>query len=151
GRQCGPGQGRKRSLGPGRAGARPSGRQEGAGFVPPGRDREGSRMRLLSASVAERAAASLAVILLGCATSAFAAESGPSPAKSQAASAAVKDRLSADPAAQELFRGKVVMLKDALARRKIKANEEFDKQVVLETAGGELIPIVPDWRGRAFF
>ena len=25
------------------------------------------------------------------------------------------------------------------------------QQVALETAGGELIPIVPDWRGRAFY
>jgi hypothetical protein len=57
----------------------------------------------------------------------------------------------ADHSAQELFRGKVVLLRDALARRKIEAWEEFDKQVVLETAEGGLIPIVPDWRGRAFY
>lgn len=52
---------------------------------------------------------------------------------------------------RELFSGKVVMLKDALKRRDIAANDEFDKQVVLETEKGELIPIVPDWRGRAFY
>ena len=43
------------------------------------------------------------------------------------------------------------MLRDVLARRKIDATEEFDKQVVLETPTGDLIPIVPDWRGRAFY
>ncbi len=52
---------------------------------------------------------------------------------------------------KELFRGKVVILREALTRRGIKSAEEFDKQVVLETPDGELIPIVPDWRGRAFY
>lgn len=53
--------------------------------------------------------------------------------------------------AQELFRGKVVSLRESLTRHKIESREEFDKQVVLETPEGNLIPIVPDWRGRAFF
>lgn len=53
--------------------------------------------------------------------------------------------------APDLFEGQVVMLRDALKRRNIAASEEFDNQVVLETAKGELIPIVPDWRGRAFY
>jgi len=57
----------------------------------------------------------------------------------------------AEESSQELFRGKVVFVREALARRKIEAREEFDKQVALETESGELIPIVPDWRGRAFF
>ncbi|HEV3303562.1 MAG TPA: hypothetical protein VG055_28180 [Planctomycetaceae bacterium] len=57
----------------------------------------------------------------------------------------------ADASSQGLFRGKVVLVREALARRKIEAREEFDKQVALETESGELIPIVPDWRGRAFF
>jgi len=52
---------------------------------------------------------------------------------------------------RELFTGQVVMLREALKRRGIAAKEEFDKQVVLETPEGELIPIVPDWRGRAFY
>jgi hypothetical protein len=52
---------------------------------------------------------------------------------------------------KKLFTGKVVMLREALKRRGIKATEEFDKQVVLETPTGELIPIIPDWRGRAFY
>ncbi len=52
---------------------------------------------------------------------------------------------------RELFAGRVVMLSDALKRRGVKSTDEFAKQVVLETPGGELIPIVPDWRGRAFY
>ena len=52
---------------------------------------------------------------------------------------------------KQLFAGRVVLLRDALKRRKVKSSSEFDKQVVLETADGQLIPIVPDWRGRAFY
>lgn len=52
---------------------------------------------------------------------------------------------------RQLFTGKVVNLKDALKKRGIKATDEFKNQVVLETPKGELIPIVPDWRGRAFY
>ena len=56
-----------------------------------------------------------------------------------------------DGASKELFSGKVVILQDALKRRGINSFDEFKKQVVLETDSGELIPIVPDWRGRALF
>ncbi len=56
-----------------------------------------------------------------------------------------------DDSPKELFSGKVVILQDALKRRGVKSSDEFKTQVVLETADGELIPIVPDWRGRAFF
>lgn len=91
-------------------------------------------------------AAPPALLAVCCAQAILAGESRPAAVTSKQPSAA-----SADPSAQDLFRGKVVMLKDALARKKIKASEEFDKQVVLETPEGELIPIVPDWRGRAFF
>ncbi len=52
---------------------------------------------------------------------------------------------------KELFAGQVVMLRDALKRRGIKSTDEFTKLVVLERTNGELIPIVPDWRGRAFY
>ena len=38
-----------------------------------------------------------------------------------------------------------------MKRRGIIAFSEIDKQVVLETPAGVLIPIVPDWRGRAFY
>ncbi len=52
---------------------------------------------------------------------------------------------------KRLFSGRVVLVKDALKRRGITAFEEIDKQVALETPDGELIPLLPDWRGRAFF
>lgn len=52
---------------------------------------------------------------------------------------------------KELFTGKVVLLPDALKRKGIKSLEEMKGQVALETPTGELIPIVADWRGRAFF
>jgi hypothetical protein len=53
--------------------------------------------------------------------------------------------------ARELFRGKVVPLADALKRRDIQTAEEMDDHVVLETDAGDLIPILADWRGRAFY
>jgi len=56
-----------------------------------------------------------------------------------------------DGVSKELFCGKVVLLQEALKRRGIKSLDEFTKQVALETDDGELIPIVPDWRGRALF
>jgi len=52
---------------------------------------------------------------------------------------------------RELFRGQVVLLKEALAKRGINSTVEATKQVVLESEDGQLIPIVPDWRGRAFY
>jgi len=53
---------------------------------------------------------------------------------------------------KEIVSGKVVMLSEALERHGIKNYAEESKgQVVLETEAGELIPIVSDWRGRAFY
>jgi hypothetical protein len=52
---------------------------------------------------------------------------------------------------QQVFSGKVVLLQEALKRRGIKAFNEMKGQVALETTTGELIPIISDWRGRAFF
>src|SRR5258708_841765 len=53
-------------------------------------------------------------------------------------------------AVKEIVSGKVVMLVDALKLRGVKTYaEEIKDQVVLVTADKELIPIVPDWRGRA--
>jgi len=52
---------------------------------------------------------------------------------------------------KQLFRGQVVQVNEALQRRGVKAStEELKDQVALETAD-ELIPILPDWRGRAFY
>lgn len=54
--------------------------------------------------------------------------------------------------AKELFRGRVVLITDALQKRGVKAySEELKGQVALETAAGDLLPILPDWRGRAFY
>ncbi len=60
------------------------------------------------------------------------------------------DAESAD-APKELFTGKVLLLGEALKQRGIKSYEEMHKQAVLVAPDGELIPLVADWRGRAFF
>jgi hypothetical protein len=53
---------------------------------------------------------------------------------------------------KELFAGRVVRLSDALKQRDVQAyDKEIKDQVVLETEEGDLWPIIPDWRGRAFF
>ena len=53
---------------------------------------------------------------------------------------------------KQLFSGKVALLTDALKRRDVEFYEkEIKDQVVLETETGDLIPILPDWRGRAFY
>lgn len=61
----------------------------------------------------------------------------------------------AEPAAKpqkELFRGEVVRIPDALKKLGVKAyKEELQDQVALLTPDKELLPILPDWRGRAFF
>jgi hypothetical protein len=52
---------------------------------------------------------------------------------------------------KKLYSGKVVDAQAALKKRGIKAFDELKGQVVLETTDGRLLPIIPDWRGRAFF
>jgi hypothetical protein len=54
--------------------------------------------------------------------------------------------------ATQTLRGKVVWLEDALKRRYGVSTEPdaAHSSVVLETADGQLVPIVPDTRGRAF-
>lgn len=52
---------------------------------------------------------------------------------------------------KKLFTGKVLLLGEALEKKGIESTEEMHKQVALVTPGGEIIPIVADWRGRAFF
>lgn len=55
-------------------------------------------------------------------------------------------------AVKSLLRGRVVLVVDALRAREIKTYpEELKGQVVLETKEGDLLPILPDWRGRAFY
>jgi len=57
-----------------------------------------------------------------------------------------------DDAIKEIVSGKVVPLWDALKKRGVKSYpEEAKGQFVLVTEAGELVPIVADWRGRAFY
>ncbi|HTI49506.1 MAG TPA: hypothetical protein VL475_01090, partial [Planctomycetaceae bacterium] len=57
-----------------------------------------------------------------------------------------------DEVVRTLLSGKVVLLTEALKHRGIKSYEdEIKGQVVLVTRAGELVPIVPDWRGRALY
>jgi hypothetical protein len=57
-----------------------------------------------------------------------------------------------DEPVKALVSGKVVALGEALKQRGIKSYaEEIKGQVVLVTLAGEIVPIVPDWRGRAFY
>lgn len=92
-----------------------------------------------------------ALLLMGIApAAAFSADEGETSSAGKTAQTADKQPDESTPK-QQLFTGKVVLLREALERRGVKSFSEFDKQVVLETPGGELIPIIPDWRGRAFF
>jgi len=76
-----------------------------------------------------------------------AADDPPPPGNEPPAAATAKP----DSPPPELFTGKVVYLKDALEARKIESAEETAQHLVLETEAGALIPILADWRGRAFY
>jgi len=56
-----------------------------------------------------------------------------------------------DKAHKELLTGQVKFLGPALRARGVKAYDEMDKQIVLIAENGELVPLVADWRGRAFY
>jgi hypothetical protein len=90
----------------------------------------------------------IALGLLAAALSLGHAADDPPPAGDGKPSAA---KTSPDSPPPELFAGKVVYLKDALERRQIETADETAQHVVLETESGELIPILADWRGRAFY
>lgn len=89
------------------------------------------------------------VLILGL-TAAGLSVLGASPGLPAGSSAAPKASSATAPK-KEIFAGKVVLLPEALARRGVEAYDEMKAQVVLETEDGEIIPIVSDWRGRAFF
>jgi hypothetical protein len=62
------------------------------------------------------------------------------------------DAGAADEPVKSIVSGKVISLVEALKQRGIKTySEEIKDQVVLVTRSGEILPIVPDWRGRAFY
>jgi len=65
--------------------------------------------------------------------------------------AKTKSATQTETAKKELFVGKVLWLRDALAKKGIKTRPEMDEQAALVTQTGEIIPLVADWRGRAFF
>lgn len=72
--------------------------------------------------------------------------------KSAAEPSATAPAESDEPPVKTLLSGKVVLLTEALRQRKIVSYaDEIKGQVVLMTGGGDLVPIVPDWRGRAFY
>ena len=72
-------------------------------------------------------------------------------ANSQAFGEAKENDTSHKPAKQ-LFRGEVLLVPDVLKKLGIRAyKEELAGQVALLTPDNELLPILPDWRGRAFF
>ncbi|MFN6106853.1 MAG: hypothetical protein ACK5EA_20695 [Planctomycetaceae bacterium] len=51
-----------------------------------------------------------------------------------------------------LYAGEVVLLSEAFRRRGVKSYaEEIAQTAVLYTTDGEIVPLVPDWRGRALF
>ena len=58
---------------------------------------------------------------------------------------------SADEPEKQLFTGSVVFLEDALTERGLETYTETGRHVVLKTDDGELLPILADWRGRAFY
>jgi hypothetical protein len=59
---------------------------------------------------------------------------------------------SAEGVEKVLYVGEVVLLPEAFRRRGVKSYaEEIAQTAVLYTTDGEIVPLVPDWRGRAFF
>lgn len=76
---------------------------------------------------------------------------GDAPKKPAATKTEEKSVKPAENVRRDLLSGKVVLLGQELRKRGIKVAGEMDKQVVLVTDGGELVPIAADWRGRAFY
>jgi hypothetical protein len=58
---------------------------------------------------------------------------------------------SVDSAQRILLRGRVLLLPAALEERGIRVAPEMESHVVLRTRQGDLLPILADWRGRAFY
>lgn len=72
-------------------------------------------------------------------------------ATDSAADASAETKSAATPV-KELFRGKVVLLNEALKQQKVTAyDKELTGLVALQSSNGSLLPILPDWRGRAFY
>jgi len=92
-----------------------------------------------------------AVILVVAVPASAAEDQAQKSASSAETGVAPESQQVAEKPRRKLYRGKVVLLNEALAKRDLRAAEEMDDHVVLETPQGELIPILADWRGRAFY
>ena len=96
--------------------------------------------------------------LLLCALGILAArETSTTPAAKAASEKPIAAATATSPAGQpyttETLRGRVVWLEEALSprfRRGDRAGSAAETTVVLETADGQIVPIIPDVRGRAF-
>jgi hypothetical protein len=97
-----------------------------------------------------RGVAPLVVVL--CALGLLAAGEGGSKASRQSAASAKSSTNKGRAYTTETLRGRVVWLEDALERGFGVSTDPAaaETAVVLETAEGKLVPIVPDVRGRAF-
>ncbi|MGE0378990.1 MAG: hypothetical protein AB7Q45_26615 [Planctomycetaceae bacterium] len=98
------------------------------------------------------AAAGVLLACFACSVPGFADE----PADTSPAAELSKPATRIDPhgpsaGGRELFTGRVVLLEEALKRRGLHVAAEMAGQAVLETEHGELVPLLADWRGRAFF
>lgn len=92
------------------------------------------------------------VLCLAVATSAVVADSpADRPAENHSASPSTDRTTQTAAGERRLFRGRVVLLEEAFKQRGLHVAEEMAKQAVLETADGALLPLLADWRGRAFF
>lgn len=54
-------------------------------------------------------------------------------------------------AERRLYSGRVVRLRELLERKGLKFASEMQDHTVLETDDGRVLPILADWRGRAFY
>jgi hypothetical protein len=100
-----------------------------------------------------RGPAGIAAVILGAAPlmlASFAVSDEP-PAKPAASPPAETASTSTPEVEKRLYVGRVVRLSEALKKRGVEFAPEMDSHVVLETAQGELLPILADWRGRAFY
>ncbi|MCA9056628.1 MAG: hypothetical protein KDA75_22525 [Planctomycetaceae bacterium] len=84
------------------------------------------------------------------------ADDAPQPqGTSDTPSDAVQDTGEADPSkvviVKHRYTGEARNLSDVLAERGVKAGPEMQTQVVLELDDGRVLPILADWRGRAFY
>lgn len=102
-------------------------------------------------SIADPAAALNPVATTEKASAGGAGEHAVKPSASKSTSATTSS-VKEIPGQKALLTGQVIPLHEALLRKKIKSyTEEAKGQYVLELESGELLPIIADGRGRAFY